>query len=346
MTGQGLMRPARAVIGAAVLALAIGLAGAVSAETLRVLAWQGYADDDWVKAFEEKTGATVEVVVIGTDDELWAKIQGSGGQDFDVLSVNTAQLQRYIDAKLVQPINLAQLPNQQAGLERFRDLTQISGTMRDGAVYGVPYAYDAIGLIYDPAKVVPAPTSWSVLWDPQYKGRILAYDNGEHSFSFTSLMLGSKTPFRLSDADLAAAKDKLVELKHNIPSFYATPDEALQIYQANDVALVFANYGQQQVKAMKDAGLDVAYVNPSEGALAWLDTWAITVGARDVALAHAWIDFLLDPAIGSAMAERTGFGSSAVASAAIGENDNIVWLESVEDPTRRSDLWNEVKATP
>ena len=231
-------------------------------------------------------------------------------------------------------------------MERFRDLTKISGATRDGAVYGIPFAYDAIGLIYDPAKVIPAPTSWAAMWDPKYKGRVLAYDNGEHNFSVTALLLGSKTPFNQSDAQLEAAKAKLVELKHNILSFYSTPDEALQIYQSNDVALIFANYGQQQVKAMKDAGLNVAYVNPSEGALAWLDTWAITVGAKDPALAHAWINFMSDPAIGAAMAERTGFGSAAVPSAAIGATDNIVWLESVEDPTRRSDLWNEVKATP
>ncbi len=336
----------RILIGAGALAAIVGFGGPAAAETLRVLAWQGYADDDWVAAFEEKTGADVDVVIIGTDDELWAKIQGSGGQDFDVLAVNTAQLQRYIDAKLVQPIDLTLLPNQQAGLERFRDLTKISGATRDGAVYGIPFAYDSIGLIYDPAKVSPAPTSWAVMWDPQYKGRVLAYDNGEHNFSVTSLLQGSQSPFNLSDADLEAAKTKLVELKRNILSFYSTPDEALQIYQSNDVALVFANYGQMQVKAMKDAGLEVAYINPSEGALAWLDTWAVTVGAKDTALAHAWIDFVMDPAIGAAMAERTGYGSASVPSAAIAESDNIVWLEGVEDPTRRSDLWNEVKATP
>lgn len=346
MFGNRSMLSTPGAFGATVLAAVLGLIGPASAETLRVLSWQGYADDDWVAAFEAKTGADVDVVIIGTDDELWAKIQGSGGQDFDLLAVNTAQLQRYIDAKLVQPIDMSLLPNQQAGLERFRDLSKISGATRDGAVYGIPFAYDSIGLIYDPSKVSPAPTSWSVMWDPQYQGRVLAYDNGEHNFSVTSLLLGSETPFNLSDADLEAAKTKLIELKRNILSFYSTPDEALQIFQSNDVAMVFANYGQMQVKGMRDAGLDVAYVNPSEGALAWLDTWAITVGAKDPALAHAWIDFLMDPEIGKAMAERTGYGSAAVPSAAIGENDNIVWLESVEDPTRRSDLWNEVKATP
>ena len=341
-----MMRTVNSAFGAGVLVVAMALGSMASAETLRVLAWQGYADDDWVKAFEAKTGADVNVVVIGTDDELWAKIQGSGGQDFDVLAVNTAQLQRYIDAKLVQPIDLSLLPNQQAGLERFRDLTKISGATRDGAVYGIPFAYDAIGLIYDPAKVIPAPTSWAAMWDPKYKGRVLAYDNGEHNFSVTALLLGSKTPFNQSDAQLEAAKAKLVELKHNILSFYSTPDEALQIYQSNDVALIFANYGQQQVKAMKDAGANIEYVNPKEGALAWLDTWAMTSGVQDVDLAEAWVNFLLQKKIGEQLSQRTGFGNTVAETGSAGANDKLVWLDFVEDPTKRSDLWNEIKAQP
>ncbi len=81
-------------------------------------------------------------------------------------------------------------------------------------------------------------------------------------------------------------------------SFYTTADEALQIYQSNDVALIWANYGQQQVKAMKDAGAHIAYVNPKEGALAWLDTWALTSGVEDKELAEQWINFVLQKQIG------------------------------------------------
>ena len=332
-----------AAFGTTLLA-ALSIASFASAETLRILAWQGYADDDWVAAFEKESGADVNVVILGSDDEFWAKIQGSGGKDFDVIAVNTAQLQRYIDAGLVQPIDTAAMPNRDNVLPRFRDLSTVSGTMRDGKVYGIPFAYDAIGLIYDPAVVNPAPTSWSILWDPAYKGRVLAYDNGEHNFSIAALAEGVANPFKLTDAELETAKAQLIAMKNNVLSFYTTPDEALQIWQANDVAVLFANYGQQQVKTMKDAGLNVAYVNPADGALAWLDTWAITSGATDPALATKWIDFMVSAKNSGDMATRTGFGSTAVASAAIGEKDKVVWLESVENPTKRSDLWNEVKA--
>ena len=339
-------RSRRAFLAAAVTALALVPLAHAEARSLRVMAWEGYADPDWVAEFEKVTGATVDVVFVGTDDEIWAKIKGSEGKDFDVFAVNTAQLQRYIDAGLAVPLDLAKLPNQRAGLPRFADLSKVTGTMRDGKVYGVPFAFASIGLIYDTDKVSPAPTSMSVLWDPQYQGRVLLYDNGEHNFSFTALTMGVADPFRLTSEQMDAAKARLVELKRNALTYYSTPDEAQQIYNANDVALIFANYGQQQMKAMQKAGAHVAYVNPSEGALTWLDTWAITRGAQDVDLAHAWINFLLDKKIGAQLSERTGFGNSSVALEGADPNAKLIWLESVEDPTRRSDLWNEVKAAP
>lgn len=326
-------------------ALAVGLwASAASAATLRVLAWEGYADADWVKEFTKDTGIDVDVVFIGSDDEIWAKIKGSEGKDFDVMAVNTAQLQRYIDAKLVSPWDLSKIPNQKDVLPRFRDLTKIQGETRDGNVYGIPFCFDSIGLIYDTDKVKPAPTSMSILWDPKYQGKVLAYDNGEHNFSFTALTLGIENPFHLTAEQFATIKDKLIELKKNTLSFYTTSDEAQQIYQNNDVALIWANYGQQQLKALQKIGAHVAYINPSEGALSWLDNWAMTSGVRNKDAAEKWVNFLLQKKISGALSERTGFGNTVVPSGSAGENDKLVWLDAVEDPTKRSDLWNEIKA--
>jgi len=335
------------LLSAAVGALALAAMPAPSqAKELRILAWEGYADPDWVKEFEAQTGADVNVVFIGTDDEIWAKIKGSEGKDFDLFAVNTAQLQRYLDLGLVAPYDLDKVPNQKNTLPRFQDLSKVTGVMRDGKVYAIPYAFDSIGLIYDTDKVKTPPDSWNALWDPQYAGKVLGYDNGEHNFTITALSMGIEDPYQLTDEQLQAAEDKLVDLKHNVLSFYTTADEALQLYQHNDIDLIFANYGQQQVKTMQDAGAHIAYVNPKEGAPAWLDTWAMTTGVQDKDLAEAWVNFVLQKKIGQQLSERTGFGNTVVPFPSAAEGDKLVWLETVEDPTKRADLWNEVKATP
>ena len=192
---------------AAIAALAAASAPGFAKE-LRILAWDGYADPDWVKAFEAQCSCDVKVVFIGTDDEIWAKIKGSEGQDFDLFAVNTAQLQRYIDAGLTTEYDLSKVPNQQQTLPRFRDLTKVQGVMRDGKVMAVPYAFDSIGLIYDTDKVKEAPTSWKVLWDPKYAGKVLGYDNGEHNFTITALTMGIADPFHLTDDQLKQAEQK------------------------------------------------------------------------------------------------------------------------------------------
>jgi putative spermidine/putrescine transport system substrate-binding protein len=334
------------VVAALGLVAVLGTGSAAFAKELRILAWQGYADDDWVKEFKGQCGCDVSVVFIGTDDEIWAKIKGSEGKDFDLFAVNTAQLQRYIDAGLTTPIDLDKIPNQKQTLPRFQDLSKITGVMRDGKVHSVPYAFDSIGIIYDPKKVASPPDSMTVLWDPKYKGKVLDYDNGEHNFTVTALTMGIADPYKLTPDQLDQAKKKLIDLKHNILSFYTTADEALQLWQNNDIAVMFANYGQQQVKMMKDAGLNIVYVNPKEGAIAWLDTWALTSGVRDKELAESWINFVLQKKIGEQLSQRTGFGNTVAPFPSAAEGDKMVWLEFVEDPTKRADLWNEIKAAP
>lgn len=71
-----------------------------------------------------------------------------------------------------------------------------------------------------------------------------------------------------------------------------------------------ANYGQQQLKQLRDAGLDVGYVVPKEGALAWLDCWAITRRSTQVALAAEWINYMLDPAVSREFTRRQGLANT------------------------------------
>jgi len=76
----------------ALLFAAILPAPDVSGETLRVLAWPGYADSDVVKTFEQRTRSKVEVTIIDSDDVLWQKVSQNNAGNFDVFAVNTAEL--------------------------------------------------------------------------------------------------------------------------------------------------------------------------------------------------------------------------------------------------------------
>jgi putative spermidine/putrescine transport system substrate-binding protein len=310
-------------------------------ETLRVLTWPGYADTDLVKVFEQRHGVRVEVSFVSSDDVLRQKISAHQGADFDVFAANTAELQSYITQKLAVPLRLVNIPNTTRQLPRFRDVQSIPGITRQGEVYAVPYTFSEMGLIYDRKQFKVAPTSLSVMWDPQYQGRVLAFDASSHNFSIASLVLNGQ-PFRIEEKRLAKVVNHLIALRRNVLTFYTLPEESVELFRDHAVALMFANYGQQQLKLLRDAGADVGYVIPVEGALAWLDCWAMTPGAKNKALAEAWINYMLEPSVSQALTRRQGLSNTLEADAGASATDKIIWLEPVEDDRRRATLWGRI----
>ena len=312
---------------------------------LRVLAWPGYADPDVVQTFERRTGAKVEVSFIDSDDALWQRMNAQGGRDFDVFAANTAELQRYIAAGLVAAVDPQRLPRRAAQLPRFRDLHTVPGLVHGDTAYAIPYTYAEMGLIHDRRRLPQAPTSIAALWDAKWRGQVLAYNAGVHNFSLAALALGLPSPFQLRAADWAPVVDHLIALRRNVQGFYTQPEESVRLFKARGAALMFANYGSQQVKLLEAAGVDVGYVVPREGALAWLDCWAITRRSTQVALATEWINYMLDPSVSRELTRRQGLANTLEEPPALSGDapaGAIVWLEPVEDEARRAQLWQRI----
>lgn len=333
----------RRIVQGVLLAFFLPLA-AWGAETLHVLAWPGYADPDIVKTFEQLTGAKVEVSFIDTDEALWGRITAPEGKNFDVFAVNTAELQRYIDKSLVVPIDPSMVPNVARQLPRFRNLKEIPGVMRDGKVYAIPYTYAEMGLIYDRQQVTEAPTSIRALWDPRYRGKVLLYNGGTHNFTLAAQSLRLAKPFSLETQAWPAVVNRLVDLRRNAMGFYNQPDESVDLFRRKHAAILFANYGSQQLQLLKAAGIDVGYAIPEEGALAWLDCWVVTGNAKNTKLATAWINYMLESEPGQALVSRQGLANTTTQSQVLRTQDRLKWLEPVEDTDRRTLLWDRILA--
>lgn len=331
------------------LALACLASAMANAQTpvLRVLAWPGYAEPEVVESFEKATGAKVQVTTVDSDEALWQKVNGSRGTGFDLFAVNTAELQRYIDAGLVTALNPARIPRIQSQQPRFRDPAQIAGLQRRDTqgnilTYGVPFTFSSMGLIYDKRQLGSPPTSLASLWNPAYKGKVLIYNGGTHNFSLAAQRLGIAPPFALPDDQWPAAVDALIALRRNALALYTQPDEATRLFMRHGAILMFANYGLQQVQQLRAAGADVGYAIVKEGALAWLDCWVITAGSRDIELAHQWINHLLGPQASELLVNRQGLQNTLLSTHETG--DPLLWLEPVEDSARRENLWSRIRS--
>jgi putative spermidine/putrescine transport system substrate-binding protein len=310
-------------------------------EMLRLLTWDGYADAEIVTVFEQRYNVDIDVTYVSSDDDLWYKINNA---DFDVFAVNTAELQRYIENNLVVPIDINNIPNHRKQLPRFQNLASIPGLVHGHSVYAIPYTYSEMGLIFNRKIVKNIPDSMMALWNPEYQGRVLAFNTSNHNFSLAGLLMGVANPFAMNDSELAAAARKLVELRRNVLTFYETPDEAVKLFSSYDIALIFANYGSQQVKALQETGADIGYVIPKEGALSWLDCWAVTRAAKNRDMAEKWINYTLEFSVSERLTKKHGLANTITSFSDKRKNDKIIWLEPLQETMKRKLLWDKIIA--
>ena len=116
-----------ALLGAGALAGAtLPLRRARAAETIYVLNWQGYGTDEaWaLKAFTEKTGIEVKHDYFNSEEEMVTKLRTNPGA-YDVVLVNSARIPQVQAEDLIEPLDLAAVPNAAGLAPTLRDHANI-----------------------------------------------------------------------------------------------------------------------------------------------------------------------------------------------------------------------------
>jgi spermidine/putrescine-binding protein len=339
----------RAAVAGGLAALAtpfVARAAFAKADALRILTWEGYAEPDWVKPFEEKHGIKASVVYTGSVDEMFAKMQASKGADFDVVAFDTSSFKRYIDGGLIQALDLGKIPNAANLAPAFK---KVAPLMRGDKQYGLPFAWGSLPLVYDKAAFPTAPDSWAVMWDPANIQKLIALDDANNNVVLAAIVLGFKDPFNLSDDQFAQVKQKLIDQKKLLLTYYAGFDDGVSIFAQSGIKAMFS-MGEPQVPSLKAKGVDAAFVIPKEGAIGWLDCWVVSAGARDVDLANAWLDACLDKKVGGFLSDKKSYGNTTDEDAnkrnGFTYADKLTFLQTPENFDKRIALWNEVKAAP
>lgn len=333
-----------AVSAAALVTPYVARQASAATRTLRVMTWEGYAEPEWIDPFKEKYDADVAVTYAGSVDEMFAKMQGSKGADFDVLSFDTSGFARYIDAGLLQPLDLAKIPNAANIIPALGDVPAIR---RNDRQYGVPFAWGSLPLVYDAAQFATPPESWDVMWDPANAQQLIALDDANNNITLAALVLGFDKPFALTDAQFLAIKAKLIEQKKLLLTYYAGFDEGVSVFADSNIKAMFS-MGEPQVAGLKKKGVNAAFAIPKEGAIGWLDCWEMSAGAKDAELAYAWINACLDKSVGQILSDKKSYGNvtdgEANARNGFTYADKLTFLENPENFEKRVAVWNEVKA--
>ncbi len=77
---------------------------------LNLIAWEGYAQPQWVKPFEASTGCQVSTKYAGSSSEMVSLMANGGGGQYDLVSASGDADLRLIYGGDVRPINISLIP--------------------------------------------------------------------------------------------------------------------------------------------------------------------------------------------------------------------------------------------
>ena len=228
-----------------------------------------------------------------SNEAMYAKIK-AGATGYDLLTPSSYMVGVLHAQGLLQPLDPALIPNR-----KNVDPEYLRISLDPEMHHSVPYMLVKTGLAYRKSRVKDPVASWTMLDRADLKGRITLLDDMRETIGAALKSLG----YSLNTTDekqLAEARDVVVRWKSNAAKF---ENEQYKSGLASGEFLLVQGYSGDilQVQAEND---DVAFVIPREGTSIACDELVIPKTAKEVALAHAFIDFLHDPEVA---AENTRF---------------------------------------
>jgi putative spermidine/putrescine transport system substrate-binding protein len=289
---------------------------------LTMIAWEGYAQDQWVKPFQTKTGCTVKRTYAGSSDQMVTLMRKGGGGQYDLVSASGDASLRLIYGKDVATVNPAQIPDYTNFYTTFK--SPPNNTI-GGKHYGISLQWGPNTLLYNTQKVKPAPTSWAALYDAKYKGKITVPDNPiQIADAALYLMktkpgLGIKDPYELNPTQFNAAVALLKKQRPLVKKYWALASDEISLFKNGD-AVIGASW-PYQTNTLIAAKAPVKDVIPREGATGWLDTWMISAKAKHPICAMQWIAWVSTPKVQAEQAVY--FGETPVNKLACAQMDKL-----------------------
>lgn len=354
-----------AVIAAALLSVGISAQVTVDDEsyyaafrdkgiTLNVYNWGEYISDgtdgslDIIEEFENISGITVNYTLFDTNEDMYAKL-AHGGSQYDIIIPSDYMIARLIDEDMLEKIDYNNIPNIKYIDDKYR-YTDFD----PNAEYSVPYTWGMVGLVYNTNYVTAEEaSSWDVLWNEKFKGKVLMFGNSRDAFAIALKKLGYSLNTENLD-EITEASEALTAQKE-VNQAYAMDQTFDKMANENAYA---APYYAGDCLTMMERNSDLAFSYPKEGVNRFIDSICIPKGTQNKQAAEAFINFLCETEVAVANCEYISyFTPHTVAAEQLGVDERIYPSDEVisnsetfvmlgdEANALMEDLWLKIRST-
>jgi spermidine/putrescine transport system substrate-binding protein len=320
--------------------------GASSGE-VKIFAWAGYITDEMLADFQKKTGIKATYTPYGTNDELLNQLRANQGGGFDVIMPTVDRVPNYVELNLVQPLDEKKV-NFDGIIASATSGSEKMGGVSGGKRFLAPSDWGTEAISFD-SKAMPltyGTASYGDIWKPEAKGK--ATVRGHSGLVGLGLFLEreGKLPMPMraafeSESNMKAVYDVIlkeaVARKANIVQFWTNENEAQGAFRVNG-----AEVGQtwdSTAAALQKEGLPIGYLAPVEGALAWMEGFAIPAKAANLEQAYAFINWFATPEAGAMYSNATSINSTSKGAEAFLSDFNKKFFASAYPGDALQKLW-------
>ena len=300
------------------LALVMALAGCSEdrSHILKVYNWADYIDEDLIDEFEvwyeEQTGEPVEIIyqTFDINETMLSKIE-LGHEDYDVVCPSEYIIERMLMKDLLLPItrDFGDTPDYISNVSPYivEKFNQIEGHGKNANDYSVGYMWGTVGIIYNPLFVDSEEVKdWSVLQNPEYKGKILMKDAFRDVYTSLIIALNKEDidagvkdiktlSFDASEESIAMVEDFLNSFRESVSGWEVDFGKEQMTKGLAWMNLSWSGDAQWAIDEASEIGVELEYSVPQTGSIVWFDGWVIPKYAKNVKAARYFINFMCKP---------------------------------------------------
>ena len=254
--------------------------------------WSDYVDAGNIEEFKKRYAIDDWTYdTYASNEELLTKLQAGAGGQWDVGAPTAEFTPALVKGGFIQKIDWSKVPN-----AKYID-KQFKGLWWDPQdEYQLPKDWGTTGIAVRTKVVKEDVSSWKNFFDvaPKYSGRIVIVDSPGDVFVAPLKALG----YSLNSVDpteLSKARDLLLALAPHVLALDS--DQYQKKLQTEEAVLGLTWTGGLDELIQDPKTADTKYIIPSDGTLYWLDTWVIFKDPPHPIAAHAFLNFIEEPAI-------------------------------------------------
>ena len=299
----------------------LGLSSCEEGNTLYLLNWAEYIDEDLIAIFEEENDCTVVMDIVNSNEAMYSKIV-SDAAPYDIAFPSDYMVGQMIAdndgiGSVIQPIDFTKLsnysldkfdnPKDEENQENVQSLIDIieKNKCTDLLDYAIPYFWGSLGIMYNTENLNEQQIAtikekgWAVLFEKELLGedvKIGMYASARDSIAAALLYNGCSLNSTNTE-DLKKAEKSLYGMDYHA---WATDDLKTGVATGKyDVALVYSGdffdvlYSAYDVPEGVEPNITFDMHAPNNNNV-FFDAMVIPTNSKNTELAYKFIDFMLD----------------------------------------------------